>query len=267
MFLKVFKYDFKAVLYSFLPVLAILPIISIVVRIVNLISANNVAAVLLKTGVNGMFGIGCVFLFVYTTVICIVRYVQSLFRSQGYLTHTLPVSKHSLLLSHLLVDFIMQIFCVLLILLCVLIGYVSPTMLVDIVYILGEFFHVILTEQELLRLISGPVILGILSVIFSSLQSLFVIYTGVALGHAFAKNKGILSVVFCIAINYGLGIILGIANMIFGYAIFQLDFETIEDDVNFFNGYLGINLAESILICVGAYFLDIFLMKKHLNLE
>ncbi len=267
MFLKVFKYDFKAVFFKFLPVFAILPVIALVARIVNLIPTNSLFPFILKIGVNGMFGLGCVFLVVYTMVICIARYVKSLFRDQGYLTHTLPVTKHSLLLSHLLVDFLMQIISVIFIIVCVFIGYVTPNIIEGLVQVINETFKLVITEEEFLQLILGPMILMFFVSIVSSLQQLFIIYTGVALGHAFAKNKGILSVVFCIAISYGISIGTGIVNNVFGFVWLDFNFQTPEALVGFINAFLGIVLAEGIIICVVAYFLDIFLMKKHLNLE
>ena len=56
-----------------------------------------------------------------------------------------------------------------------------------------------MTEEEIIRLLAGPTILMLLCMLFSSFQSLFVIYTGIAIGHAFAKNKGILSVILLVA--------------------------------------------------------------------
>lgn len=266
MFLKVFKYDFKAIFFKFIPVLALLPVLAIIVRLVNLMRLDNVFAGLMISLVNGLFWVGCFGLLIYTVVICIMRYVKSLFRDQGYLTHTLPVNKHQLLLSQILADVLMELISVVLVGLCVLIAYFDMKFAKVIVDAVSQMFNEVFTVEEFWKLFSGTIVLLIFISIFGTLQSLFIIYTGVAIGHAFSKNKGILSIVFCIAINYGLSMITGIINLIIGTVV---DFATITTDqvVGVINLYLGISLAESIIICVGAYFLDIYLLKNRLNLE
>lgn len=270
MFLKVFKYDFRALFFKFLPVLAILPVLSIIVRVVNLIPCmDNVFILLVKMGANSLFMLGCVFLFIYTLVICIIRYVKSLFRDQGYLTHTLPVTKHSLLLSNLFADFLMQIISFLVVVLCLVIGYLTPNIWDTVVEFFGKAFEIAIVEEELAKMLAGTSILVLFSLLFSAFQSLFVIYTGVAIGHAFAKNKGILSVVFCIAINYALGIFGSILMGIYGLVTRQFNFTslTINEAFGYINIYLGISLAFNIIVCVIGYFVDIYLMKEKLNLE
>lgn len=268
MFLKVFKYDFKALIYKYLPVLAILPVLAVIVRLVNLIGYDdNVFFLLLKMGVNGFFILGCCFISIYTIVICIVRYAKSLFKDQGYLTHTLPVTKHSLLLSHLLADFLMQIISFLVLMVCCVIAYLNSMLWEVLIQAFQEMFKVAMTEEEIIRLLAGPTILMLLCMLFSSFQSLFVIYTGIAIGHAFAKNKGILSVIFCIALNYAIGIGLTIVISLYGLLSRNFYFETPQDIINYLNGYLGIILAICIVICLVGYFVDIYLMQKKLNLE
>ncbi|MBD5390693.1 hypothetical protein HDR67_01660, partial [bacterium] len=209
MFLKVFKYDFKAIFFKFLPVLALLPVLAIVVRLVNLLRLDNVFAGIMISLMNGLFIFGCAALSVYTIVLCIMRYVKSLFRDQGYLTHTLPVNKHQLLLSQILADVLMEMISVVLVFLCVLIAYFNMNFAQAFIRAISNLFNEVITAEEFWRLFSGTFVLLIFIVIFSTLQNLFIIYTGIAIGHAFSKNKGILSVVFCIAINYGISIVTG----------------------------------------------------------
>lgn len=266
MFLKVFKYDFKAIFFKFIPVLALLPVLAIIVRLVNLMRLDNVFAGLMISLINGLFWMGCFGLFIYTIVICIMRYVKSLFRDQGYLTHTLPVNKHQLLLSQILADVLMELISVVLVGLCILIAYFDMQFAKIIVDAVSQFFDEVITVEEFWNLFSGTIVLLIFMTLFGTLQSMFIIYTGVAIGHAFSKNKGILSIVFCIAINYGISMIVGIINIVIG-AIVDFSVITTNQIVSVINIYLGISLAESIIVCVVAYFLDIFMLKNRLNLE
>lgn len=273
MFLKVFKYDFKAIFFKYLPVLAILPILAILIRLIGLIfnGGNDVVGVNVFVGLiygllNGLFILSLALFSVYTLVICIMRYTKSLFRDQGYLTHTLPVNKHQLLLSQILADVLMELISLVVILICCFIAYFTPSVLEGILQLINEFFNVVISSRDFFNLFGGTIVLCVFTLFFSFLQSLFVIYTGIAIGHAFAKNKGVLSVVFCIVLNYGIGFVTGIISMIVGfvgdYAIIE-----VENFVNVSNIYLTISLVESILICIGAYWLDIYLMKNKLNLE
>lgn len=267
MFLKVFKYDFKAIFFKFLPMLAILPVMSILIRIISFMNfEGNVFASMIWGLFNGILILGCVLFMLYTLVICIMRYAKALFRDQGYLTHTLPVNKHQLLLSQILADVLMELISLVVVILCCMIAYYNPRVMEAIIYLINQFFKVVIPASEFFSLIGGTLVLSIFCVIFSFLQGLFVIYTGIAIGHAFPKNKGILSVVFCIVLNYGIGFVTSIINFIVGavgdFAILQ-----VEDFIRMANIYLSISLVESILICIGAYFLDIYLMKYKLNLE
>ncbi len=256
MFLKVFKYDFKSIFFKFIPLLAIIPVLSVVVRLVNLIHTDNALLILVIGGFNTIFIIGCLFLFLYTIVICIVRYVKSLFRDQGYLTHTLPVNKHQLLLSQILADVLMCLLAIVVVSLCIVTAYFTADTIQGIQQFIAEIFEIAVTDSEIM----GTLVLVFFTLIFGSLQSLFIVYTGVALGHAHAKNKTILSVVYCIGLNYGLSIIFAIFNAVAGIVIEQSGLGSI-------NVFLAITMVESICVSVGGYFLVIYLMKNRLNLE
>ncbi|MDE6655406.1 MAG: hypothetical protein K2J85_00270 [Anaeroplasmataceae bacterium] len=266
MFLKVFKYDFKAIFFKFIPVFAILPVLAILVRLINLVQMDNLFASLAISTLNSVFWMGCTLFMFYTTIICIMRYVKSLFRDQGYLTHTLPVTKHHLLLSQILADVLMELISLVLLFVCIAIAYFDPQIIAAIIEIIYTLFSVVISAGEFFNLFGGSLFLLFFYGIFSSLQTLLVIYTGIAIGHSFPKNKGLLSVVFCIVLNYGLGFVTGII-LIFVGSIANLAIITPNDLITFMNVFLGIALAESILVCVGAYFLNIYLMKYKLNLE
>ncbi|MDE7384809.1 MAG: hypothetical protein K2M84_03515 [Anaeroplasmataceae bacterium] len=267
MFLKVFKYDFKAVFFKFLPILAIFPVVAVVIRILSLLDVDgNLFVGMIWGGLNVLFFLGFVLISIYTLVICIVRYTKSLFRDQGYLTHTLPVNKHQLLLSQILADVLMEFISVLVVVLCFFIAYYTPSLLANILKAINEILEIFIPVEEFYKIFGGTIALVIIYSIVSFLQSLFIIYTGIAIGHSFPKNKGILSVVFCIAINYGLNIVTGITSLIVG-AVGDFVILGVTDFANMANLYLTISIIEGILICVGAYFFNIYLMKNKLNLE
>lgn len=249
MFLKVFKYDFIAVFKRFIPIVIVVFGLSIFARLVNLMDAskNFMTGMLIGIG-NTIFIISLVTIMIYTIVLVIVRYVRSLFKDQGYLTHTLPVNKHQLLLSQLLVAVIMTTISILIIILGIFIAYFKPNWIQG----MKEFLQGML-EWDSLTL--KTIFLVIFCLMTSSLSSIFIIYLGIAFGHAHNKNKTLLSVVYCMALNYGIGIFTNVIQIPFFSSITNIDV------------YLIISIVISLVICIACYFLTIFMMQKHLNLE
>lgn len=253
MFLKVFKYDFLSVFKKYIPILIVVASLSVVVRLMNLIPTDNF--VLLRVIIillNVLFCFAFVIQFMYVMVIVVLRYAKSLFKDQGYLTHTLPVGKHKLLLSQLLVAIVMVMISVLVAIICVFIAYFVPNWIQAI----KDFFTLVFGELEWTPQLTSGVVLSIVSYIVSSLQSILIIYLGIALGHIHAKNKSLMSVVYCIAINYALGLVLGGINIILAITL-----------LTNYNALLIISICESVVLSVAAYFVTIFIMERHLNLE
>lgn len=250
MFLKVFKYDFLAVIKKYVPMIIIVSILSVLTRLLNFLPADKVGGAIIIGGINGIFIISLMVLSIYTIVIVVQRYVCSLFRDQGYLTHTLPVNKHELLLSQILVAVIMTILTTCLILVCIFIAYFTPYWIDEINEILRYFGDLQLDAESI-----GTIILTLITGAAMSLQSILVLYFGISLGHAHCKNKTLLSVVYCIALSYGINIVTSIINL------------PIMNSITNVNAILSIYLVESLCVSVAGYFLTIFMMQKHLNLE
>ncbi len=253
MFLKVFKYDFLSVIKKYIPILIVVVGLSVVVRLLNLIpTLNHELLEIIIILFNVLFCFTFAIQFVYVMVIVVLRYAKSLFKDQGYLTHTLPVGKHKLLLSQLLVAVLMVLISVLVITLCIFIAYFKPNW----IQVFKNFIDLIFGEIEWTPELTLTVVLSIIAYIVSSLQSILIIYLGIALGHIHAKNKSLMSVVYCIALNYASGLVLGGMNIIFAFALFTN-----------YNALLIASISEGVVISVAAYFITIFVMERHLNLE
>ncbi len=254
MFLKVFKYDFKAVFMKFLPVLIILPILAIMVRLFNLIVITNTTVSLVNGMLNFLFIVACLVLLFYTFIIVIKRYQNALFKDQGYLTHTLPVSKHTLLLSQLLVVFIMTVISILLFFVCIAIAYFTAETFYSISVIISELFDMTFEFYP------AHFVLSIIMLIVSAIESVLLFYLGIALGNANAQHKTLLTVVFCVVLLWGSSLLLNITNLLMATFVGN----------DFVGGYLYViitNIAVGAVLSVVAYFLIIFIMNKKLNLE
>ena len=261
MFLKIFKYDFNSIFFKVLPFIIILPAISVVVRLFNyipeLIEYNNIitAGIVLF---NSVFVLLMVVTSIFNYIICLVRYTKSLFKDEGYLTHTLPVSKHQLLLSQLVANLIMTSLTILVIFLSVLIAYFDPSTIKIIIIQLQESFQVIITDAQFL----STTILLVVTTLISSICSLLLMYLGIAIGHSFSKNKNLYSILFIIVLSYGFSFVLQIVNTIVGFSIMS--------EISAYNAIninLVIILILSVIAGVAAYFANIYFMTKKLNLE
>ncbi|MDE5715320.1 MAG: hypothetical protein K2I42_04230 [Anaeroplasmataceae bacterium] len=255
MFLKLFKYDFRAVFFKFVPMMLVMIILAILARITISFKMMEMVSAM----INGFFVFGCFISILYVIILCVMRYVQSLFKVQGYLTHTLPVSKEKLLLSQLLVDLIMAVIATVLVVVCLIIAYLEKSVLEGIKYLLDSLFKNVVIEIGV-----GSVVLVILTVIFSAVQWIFVIFLGIALGHIPPKNRAVFSILFCIALNYAINfassILMSIINMTYKNA-------NVISTQGWVNSIFGTALGFSIVVSIVCYFLIVYIMKKHLNLE
>lgn len=258
MFLKLFKYDFKAVCFKFLPILIIVPLLAVLVRILNYVKFDYFLGDLIKTLVNVMFVFCCSLLMLYGTILVILRYANSLYRNEGYLTHTLPVSKHKLLLSKILISVVFNVISCCYSIICLFIAYLSKSFINEFTLFISELLEIEITSGSVLTFI-----LLFLLLIFVSLQGTIVIFFGIALGHTHNKHKTVMSIIYCIALNYALNIILVVPTV-----IFTISFSTSNVSPTFvLNLYLATTVVLSILISLGLYFSNILVMNKKLNLE
>lgn len=257
MFLKVFKYDFKSVFFKFLPIFAVLPILAIVVRLFGLINTDNIIINIVNNVLNFLFSIAISITFFYVFIILLMRYVNSLFKDQAYLTHTLPVSKNKLLLSKYLLAFVIEAITILFVILCLMIAYNQGDIFNQLKAVIGSI-HVGLENVYSSSEITASLVMLCIIVVISPILSYSILFLGIALGHSFSKNKNILSVIFCLVINYGLGFLSLIAIIV---PIVSTDLQIS------IAGICGGILGGCVVIIVISYLLNFYLVRNRLNLE
>ena len=132
-----------------------------------------------------------------TIAVIAVRYYQSLFGKEGYLTQTLPVSKGSLLSSRLLVALFWLICSAVLLLLCIFVGLylVQPGNPIDLIR--SIFAYLAVPEMSLFMIFAG------VSIVTQTLLLIASIYFSVTLAHTrpFLKNNLLFSVVLYFGLN------------------------------------------------------------------
>ena len=149
-------------------------------------SVTNIIGVFLV----GIFYLGCFAMVVTTMILMMVRFSKSVHGDEGYLTHTLPVGVHSILLSRLLICFL----AVLVSFAAVYAGIQIATLGVDSVETLGVSLKSALnaagvdTSAMLLKIF----LMGGLSI----LSMILMLYAAISIGHSFANGKTGKSVLF-----------------------------------------------------------------------
>ena len=113
---KLLKYDFKSLSKTIFPIYLVSLLLALLTRGVNML-ADKFNVFSIPSGfISAIFVIVLIAIPIMTFVFTILKFYQNLIKDEGYLMHTLPVSKHSLILSKtisstafILLSFIMSI--------------------------------------------------------------------------------------------------------------------------------------------------------------
>lgn len=205
-------------------------------------------------------------------VIMIRRFYRNLLGDEGYVMMTLPVSLHSQLWAKLLVSLLWIITTGLVMVLAVstTVFIVSETNVAAVfsrLPSLGELFDGIGEELGLLR---GHVtvlsLTWVLVALATTLESCLHFYAAMAIGHSFARHKGLWSVVFFVVINFALSM-LGGALAVFGVALPSMGRLALYNSASAFVYTFSFGMLLYVVLIGGLlYLLTYLFMKKHLNL-
>lgn len=192
------------------------------------------------------------------------RFYKSRFTDEGFVTFTLPVTTHQILLSSLLNTVIGMVLLCLTICLCVplwlLVGFSGvegffPT-LWKLLPQIPQMFSEVIRKEEMkyfwTMLVNIPV---------GFLAEIVVLMLSVTIGSVIAKKHKLLAAVGCYyGINLVLSFVSGISSIATAFAA-----ESQAND-GWIMGLFGSNTAILLVVAVGGYFLMHFLADKKLNL-
>ncbi|MBF0778824.1 ABC transporter permease [Streptococcus cuniculi] len=277
MFGKLLKYEFKAVGKWYLGLYAAAGLLSIIIGLwlQNLIQrpeaplsdydrgyqvgttlANTIEGVVLTAIIIG-FAIVIAGLFLSTLFLIINRFRKNVYGRQGYLTMTLPVNSHQIILSKLTTGFVWSLLSGITTILCLSILFFiafAPTLNEN----LGEVMRALNKAYQELTMLA-EMNLGlyyIISLIVGTVNSILLIYFAISLGQLFKDHRTLLAVVFYFAINFVEGILSFVLLASMG-------------------GYVGapmpaysiLTIILSLLLSVGYYFGTYYIMTNKLNLQ
>ena len=243
MFWNLVRYEFKNVNKWYLAlygaVLALSALIGIQARTYNDIPIKESQPILLIF-LALVFGGLMITLGISTLILIIRRFKGSVYDRQGYLTLTLPVSEHQIILAKLLGAFIWSLISSAVLLLSIYI----------IVVIIEPNFIDFLAFKDLFQQYLDSIGLYLISFILSTISGILCIYLAISIGQLFNEYRTALAVLAYIVIQ----IVLGFVGL------------NLRIDTNF-NMMLTFEIFTDLILIAGFYLGTYYILKNKVNLQ
>ncbi|WP_037583465.1 hypothetical protein [Streptococcus iniae] len=191
-----------------------------------------------------------------TLLIIIRRFNQNVFGREGYLTMTLPVSEHHLILSKLLASFICMIFNSFILVIATLILIIPQVSVAEFLNAFRDLGQLILENLDLTGF-------GISYLLLSTFSGILMIYLSISIGQLFANRRGLKAFIAYAVITVLITILFSQINT----NLFRFDFNETMDLDFLRNRYMYVLLGETVIELVTFYFATHFIMKHKLNLQ
>ena len=243
MFWNLVRYEFKNVNKWYLAlygaVLALSGLIGIQAKTYNNLPIKESQPILLVF-LALVFGGLMITLGISTLILIIRRFKGSVYDRQGYLTLTLPVSEHQIILAKLLGAFIWSL--------------ISSAVLVLSIYIILVIiepnFLDFLTFKDLFQHYQDSIGLSLISFILSTISGILCIYLAISIGQLFNEYRTALAVLAYIVIQ----IVLGFVGL------------NLRIDTNF-NMMLTFEIFTDLILIAGFYLGTYYILKNKVNLQ
>lgn len=201
-----------------------------------------------------------------------LQFYRTMYSGEGYLTHTLPVTKNQLLISKILIGGVWSLLVTLGIILSVaaLVSFMVMSALAG-EYSVAEFWRLFLEEigkmfkffeMELDFELSARIGLWMIGLVSSHFITLTVVFGAISLGQLFAKHRVLMAIVCYIGVQMMSGLLESVTRVMTA---------TVFDTVSSFGSYVDTNSivswAVKILLTAGMYLASWLVTSKKLNLE
>ena len=187
-----------------------------------------------------VFGGLIITLSISTLILIIRRFKGSVYDRQGYLTLTLPVSEHQIILSKLLGAFIWSLLSAVVFILSIYIFLVTVDPQIIDVYIIRYFFGHYLDSIGL----------SLISYILSTVSGILCIYLAISIGQLFNEYRTALAVLAYIVIQ----IVLGFVGL------------NLRIDIDY-NWMISFEIVKDLILSVAFYLGTYYILKNKVNLQ
>ena len=182
------------------------------------------------------------------TIYFAVRYYKNMFTDEGYLTNTLPVSSHQLLLSKVITMFSWNIISIL-----------------AVAASFWELFDMGIWDSPYMQEFGGFCVSMIVMVFASAFSGTMTIVASVTIGQMVRRHR----ILGAFGAYFAIGTVMQIIStvILFPYMISTFDNVYVETPFPLMTVMYLIISAVSVIIGVGLYFLSEYLIRKQLELE
>ena len=187
-----------------------------------------------------VFGGLIITLSISTLILIIRRFKGSVYDRQGYLTLTLPVSEHQIILSKLLGAFIWSLASSLVFILSIYI----------ILVLTGANFLDIFSLEYLFKFYMDSFWLSVISYILSTISGILCIYLAISIGQLFNEYRTALAVLAYIVIQTVLGFV--------GLNL-RIDID--------YNWMISFEIVKDLILSVAFYLGTYYILKNKVNLQ
>lgn len=196
----------------------------------------------------------------------LARFYKNKFTDEGYLTFTLPVTTHQILLSSLLnylfwtvISTVVTVFAFSM---PILVGTTQNRFINrELIEGFSFVFKVLSSQSE----VNGYVTLVLISGVVSVVSSMMLMHAAIAMGAVLAKKHKILAAFGC---YYGFSMVLGTVSSVLtvGVGFMQAAHGNMSSIFNIMNTLIVGQMVIYVAVAVAGYFLSHHLMKNKLNL-
>lgn len=206
------------------------------------------------------------------TIYFAVRYYKNMFTDEGYLTNTLPVSSHQLLLSKVITMFSWDIISILAIAASValfmgmiILAFMEPGDGKTIVDGFWELFDMGIWDSPYMQEFGGFCVSLIVTFFASAFSNTMTIVASVTIGQMVRRHR----ILGAFGAYFAIGTVMQIIStvILFPYMISTFDNVYVETPFPLMTVMYLIISAVSVIIGVGLYFLSEYLIRKQLELE
>lgn len=187
-----------------------------------------------------VFGGLIITLSISTLILIIRRFKGSVYERQGYLTLTLPVSEHQIILAKLLGAFLWSLLSTVVFILSIYIFLVTVDPQIIDVYIIRYFFGHYLDSIGL----------SLISYIFSTVAGILCIYLSISIGQLFNEYRTALAVLAYIVIQTILGFV--------GLNL-RIDID--------YNWMISFEIVKDLILSAAFYLGTYYILKNKVNLQ
>lgn len=241
-------------------------------------SIDEVAEVLLN--VASMFSILVYVLLLVGAVygiyiFLVVRFYRSMYKSEGYLLHTLPVTKNQILISKILVSTIWVYLITIAVIVSVnlflltMLSAISGESISEVMRAVSDIYSEIYILFEVLFSVSGfnmsmYWVIILLTSILGIPAGLVIMFGAISIGQLFSKNRVAMAILSYIGISIARSVL---SSLIQGVNYIGTALSGSEQFVGYLNSSMVLSLVLNVLLAVGCYIISYHVTSRKLNME